>query len=107
MSITIEELNKFTYTDAEIHEWQFKLMDLTLHKWLYMMRERDEERKETQIQNKNKQNSLKKELKDIKKQLKEMTEQKISLEKENEKLQAIVNSKTVRWARKIRKIIKG
>lgn len=109
-----EELNRFTYTDAEIHEWQYKLMDLTLHKWLYMMRERDAERKETQIQNKNKQTALKKELKDVekeladaKKQMKKDDEQRIRLEKENKNLQTIVNSKTVRWARKIRKLIKG
>ena len=94
------ENSKFTYTDAEIREWQYELMDMTLHRWLDMMRDRNEERKTKQAQHKNEQDALKKEMKDLKKQISK-------LEKENERLRAIVDSKTVRWARKIRKIIKG
>ena len=86
---SVDELNRFNCTDKEIHEWQFNLMDETLHKWLYKTRA---DSKETR--------KLRKEIERLKKENEKM-------KKENEKLLRIVNSKTVRYARKIRKVIRG
>lgn len=103
----IEQLNKFHFDTNRIKEWQFELMDYTLHKWLYLMRERDEERKELQKKYADRKKTLEKEIKELKRELELTKKSNVEYKKENEKLLLIVNSKTVRWARKIRKIIKG
>ena len=84
-----EELNRFTHTDEEVHQWRYKLMEQTLSMWLTQERENNNQKLKLQSQNNKLTADLKKSTADLKKTKADLKKTTEDLKKSNANLKKV------------------